>query len=103
MRSFLFGYWRASPIGGATAAEHTSGTRESILHLLMFTEGGIALLAGLFLEINAAILLLFFALLVLHEFTGIWDLEYADDYAITSFLTLSRSPVSGYSAAKLPA
>ncbi|HEU5047257.1 MAG TPA: hypothetical protein VFT64_05365 [Rickettsiales bacterium] len=58
--------------------EHTSGTRESILHLLMFIEAGIALLAGLFLEINALVLAFMLVLLMLHELTAIWDLEYAD-------------------------
>lgn len=54
----------------------TSGLKENIIHLLMFGQGALALLAGLFLEINAGVLLLLFMLL-LHELTAIWDLNYA--------------------------
>lgn len=62
----------------ATDIEHTSGVRESALHLLMYFEGGIAVLAGLFLEINALMLVLFFLLLIAHEATAWWDVSYAN-------------------------
>ena len=42
----------------ATDIEHTTGVKESLLHLLMFTEIAVPLLACLFLEVNAAIFLL---------------------------------------------
>jgi len=57
--------------------EYNSGTRESILHLLLLAEVGVAALAMLFLEINAAVLLLALIALALHEATALWDVGYA--------------------------
>jgi hypothetical protein len=61
----------------ASRIESTSGARESLLHLLMLAEAGIAVLAGLFLAINALVLALMLALFLLHELTAYWDLRYA--------------------------
>ncbi len=61
----------------ATGIEHTAGARESVLHLVMFAEMGIPLLAGIFLEINAAIIALMIAAFLLHEVTAFWDVRYA--------------------------
>jgi hypothetical protein len=58
--------------------ELTSGVRESLLHALQFSQVGIPLLAALFLQINAAVLLVMLAGLVLHQATAIWDVWYAD-------------------------
>lgn len=59
--------------------EETSGVFESLLHLLQFGQVGIPLLAALFLEINAAILLIMLVGLVLHQATAVWDVRYAND------------------------
>jgi hypothetical protein len=42
----------------ASSIATTSGAKESILHLLQFAEMGVAVLAALFLEINALVLLI---------------------------------------------
>jgi hypothetical protein len=39
----------------ASQIESTSGAKESLIHLLMFAEVGVALLAGLFLQINTGV------------------------------------------------
>ncbi len=57
--------------------EHTSGAKESLLHMLMIGEVGLGVLAAVFLRINAAVLLLLGALLVAHALTTHWDLHYA--------------------------
>lgn len=57
--------------------EHTTGVKESLLHLLMIAEVGLGVLAVLFLEINSAVLLLLVALLAAHALTSHWDLHYA--------------------------
>lgn len=60
-----------------TGLEHTTGLKESLLHLLMIAEVGLGVLAVLFLEINSAVLLLLAALLAAHALTSHWDLHYA--------------------------
>lgn len=60
-----------------TRIERTSGVRESVLHALMIAEMGVAVLVFLFLEINAATLLLLIALYALHEVTVFSDLTTA--------------------------
>jgi hypothetical protein len=62
----------------ASHIEHTSGVAESLLHLLQFGEVGVPLLAALFLEINAAVLLVMLVGLVLHQATAMWDVRYAN-------------------------
>jgi hypothetical protein len=62
----------------ASRIERTSGPVESLLHLLQFVEVGVPLLAALFLEINAAVLLVMLAGLVLHQATAVWDVRYAN-------------------------
>ncbi len=62
----------------ATDIERTSGVLESLLHLLQFALVGVPLLAALFLEINAAVLLIMLAGLVLHQATAVWDVRYAN-------------------------
>ena len=61
----------------ASHIECTSGVAESLLHLLQFAFVGVPLLAALFLEINAAVLLTMLAGLVLHQATAMWDVSYA--------------------------
>jgi hypothetical protein len=61
----------------ASHIETTSGAKESLLHLLMFAELGLPLLAAIFLEINAGIIALMIAAFFLHEATSFWDVSYA--------------------------
>jgi hypothetical protein len=60
------------------AIEHTSGTKESVLHLLMLAEAGIGLAAALLLEIDAGVLALVLACCAAHEVTTWVDLSYAN-------------------------
>ena len=53
-----------------TQIAHTSGTKESLLHLLQLTEAGLPVLMGLLLEINALVLLLMLFGLAAHQATG---------------------------------
>ena len=62
----------------AAHIEQTSGWKESVLHLLQFAEMGVPVMAALFFEINASIILLMIVCLVLHEATAIWDVRYAN-------------------------
>ena len=61
----------------ATDLAHTAGPKESWLHLLMFAEVGTALLVGLFLEINAGVILVMICAFLAHEATSLWDVSYA--------------------------
>jgi hypothetical protein len=61
----------------AAHIERTSGVKESALHLLQFAEMGIAILAAMFLEINALVILIMIACFFLHEATALWDLSSA--------------------------
>ena len=62
----------------ASRVEHTSGVPETLLHLLQFALVGVPLLAAMFLEINAFVLLIMLAGLVLHQATAVWDVRYAN-------------------------
>ena len=55
------------------------------MHLLLLAEMGLGVCAVLFLEIDAAVLVLLLACCVAHEITTWWDLSYA--------MTLRRIPV----------
>lgn len=61
----------------AAHIERTSGWKESALHLLQFAEMAVPVLAGLFLQINAGIIVVMIVCLILHEATAIWDVRYA--------------------------
>jgi hypothetical protein len=58
-----------------TDIAHTSGIKESLLHLVMIGQGGLAVLAVMFLRVNAAVLLLLAVLLAAHALTLHWDLH----------------------------
>ena len=60
----------------ATRIAATSGLRENLLHLLMFAQMGVAVLAAALLEVNAAVLLVVAIAWALHELTVWWDLRY---------------------------
>lgn len=61
----------------ASHIETTTGAKESILHLLMFAEIGLPLLAAIFLQINAGIIALMIVAFFIHEATSLWDVSYA--------------------------
>jgi len=61
----------------ATDIEHTAGPKESVIHLLMFGEIAIALLACLLFEINALVFAIMILVFVAHQLTALWDVSYA--------------------------
>lgn len=61
----------------ATGIERTTGVKETWVHLLMFLEMGLPLLAALFLEVNAIIIAFMIVMCFLHEMTALWDVSYA--------------------------
>jgi hypothetical protein len=63
----------------ASAIETTSGYKESLIHLLMFAEIAVPLLAALLLEINALIILMMILGFVVHQLTALWDVSFAID------------------------
>jgi hypothetical protein len=78
MLYFLFPLWLAAGVADylchrRTSIEHTSGLGESKLHLLLAIEIAIPLLAGLFLEINALVLIAMIAFVLMHSLTAWWD------------------------------
>src|SRR3954470_24802507 len=64
----------------ATDIEHTTGAKESVIHLLMFGELAVPLLAGLLLDINALIFALMIVAFLAHEATALWDVSFAVKY-----------------------
>jgi hypothetical protein len=61
----------------ATHIERTSGANETVLHLMMFAEIGLPLLAAIFLDVNALIIGFMIVMFLLHEATAMWDVDYA--------------------------
>jgi hypothetical protein len=68
---------RTDYVTAPTDIEHTTGAKVSLIHLLMFGEVALPLLAGLFLEINALIIALMIVAFLAHEVTALWDVSYA--------------------------
>jgi hypothetical protein len=60
-----------------TRIEQTSGPRESLLHVALFLQIAVPALLGLWLEINAAVLLIMAAAVLAHMFTSWWDTSFA--------------------------
>lgn len=60
-----------------TDIAHTSGAHESALHLLQTAEIGVPMLAFLFLEFDATVLLLLLAGVIVHTVTSWRDVRYA--------------------------
>jgi hypothetical protein len=60
-----------------TRIEETSGTKESSFHMLMFFESGLILFPILFLQINAAVILLISLVFIIHEVTAFLDVTCA--------------------------
>lgn len=57
--------------------ENDHGCQGIVIHLLMFAEVGLPLLAGIFLKVNALVLGLMVVCFFLHEATALWDMSYA--------------------------
>ena len=62
----------------ATDIEHTSGTPESIMHLVQFGLVGAPLIAGMFLTVDAGLLLFMAILAALHHGVAFVDVSYAN-------------------------
>jgi hypothetical protein len=58
--------------------EANAGAKESLIHLLMLGEAGVAVLAGLFFAVNSLVILILLIAWALHEATSMWDLVYAN-------------------------
>jgi hypothetical protein len=85
-RNFLMGFvlplWLAAGVADwichrAADIETTTGTKESLMHLLMLTEAAVPVMAGLFLEITSPVVALMIASFLLHDMTALWDVSYA--------------------------
>ena len=63
----------------AARIEKTSGTSESALHLVQFGLIGVPILLGLFLRINAGLLLFFMLCILLHHAVAYFDIRRAAD------------------------
>lgn len=79
---FIMPLWLAAGVADwfchhAADIEHTTGAKESLIHLLMFAEIAVPLLACLLLEINALIIALIIVAFLVHEATALWDVSYA--------------------------
>jgi len=79
---FILPLWIAAGISDyllhrRTQIEYTSGTKESVLHLLQLSEAGLPVLLGLLLEINSLVILMMLVGLLAHEATAMWDVKYA--------------------------
>jgi hypothetical protein len=61
----------------ASHTETTTGAKESLLHLLMFAEIGLPLLAAMFLDVNGLIIAFMIVMFFVHEATALWDVSYA--------------------------
>jgi hypothetical protein len=59
-----------------TGIEATAGARESAMHLAMQAEAGIPVMAFLFLEIDAGVVLAGLLAAALHQATAMWDVAY---------------------------
>lgn len=60
-----------------TRIESTSGTKESILHILQLAEAGLPVIVALLFEINALVIAAMLIALIIHEATALWDVTYA--------------------------
>ncbi|MEZ0362216.1 hypothetical protein ACAG26_00725 [Mycobacterium sp. pUA109] len=58
--------------------EHTAGTRESLIHLLMMTEVGVPITLALLCEINPLLLTIILGAIAAHEATALWDVTAAE-------------------------
>src|SRR3954451_14670857 len=63
----------------ASSIELTTGYKESLIHLLMFAEVAVPLLAAIFFEINALVIALMIVGFIVHQLTALWDVTFATD------------------------
>ena len=56
----------------ASKIERTSGTHESLTHMLMISTTGVGIMAGLLFEVNELVLAIMTAAAVAHEAIVIW-------------------------------
>jgi hypothetical protein len=85
LRYLLFGLLPAWFVPGVldwarhrrTHIEHSSGTRESVLHALMMTEVGGPIALALVCEINPLVLVVIAGAIAAHEATALWDVRTA--------------------------
>jgi hypothetical protein len=68
----------------ASSIATTAGPKESLIHLLMLTEMGIAVTAAMTFEVNALILLVMIVCWALHEATAVWDVFYAVGHRVVT-------------------
>jgi hypothetical protein len=61
-----------------SSIERTSGTRESLIHLLMMAEVGLPLTLALLCEINPLVLAMVLGAIAAHEATALWDVSTAE-------------------------
>jgi hypothetical protein len=79
---FILPLWLAAGVADwlchrATDIAHTTGAKESLLHLLMLGLAAVPTLLGLFLEVNSLTFTVMLGALVLHQATALWDMRYA--------------------------
>lgn len=70
----------------AAHIERTTGAKESLIHLLMFVEVGLPVLACLFLRINALVIAVMVVCFFIHELTALWDVSYATTARVVTVL-----------------
>jgi Ca2+/Na+ antiporter len=75
----------------------TSGPKESLIHLMMLGEIGIAVTVAMSFEINAAIILLMIIVWATHEATALWEFS-----SLTTNVRLRRLS-NGCTASYFPA
>ena len=61
----------------AAKIERTSGTHESLTHMLMISTSGVGIMAGLLFEVNETVLVVMAAAAAAHEAIVLWDVGYA--------------------------
>jgi hypothetical protein len=62
-----------------TKIEDTSGTHESLTHVLMMTSLGVPMMTGLLFDINALVLCMMAGGFLSHEAISYWDVNYSKD------------------------
>lgn len=82
VRNVVLPWWTASGLldwywHRRTNIEHTAGAHESMTHLLMAAEGGVAALAPLIFETNSTLIGIVAVAAAAHEATVVWDVGYA--------------------------
>jgi hypothetical protein len=82
MNFVLLPIWMLSGFGDylchrASKIERTSGTHESLTHMLMISSTGIGIAAALVFEVNETVLAVMTASAVAHEAVVLWDIGYA--------------------------